>query len=183
MQVVQEFQEFAVFFVDADDFGAIVGLQVGEEDGALFAELREAAAKRYSVRTGLFIGETLEEKSFDLWRDSVLEAFRLIVSFGPGEADDVGKQHFGELMAEGHTFGDGAAFARQVDATIASYGDEIVTAHAFEGGSYRGRSDAEFLRKPRADGRLAFLDKFPDGFEIVFLGDAGFFTHEIRQIL
>ncbi len=183
VQVVQEFQEFAVFFVDANDFRAIVGLQVGKEDRTLFAELREAAAERYSMRTGFLIGKTLEEKSFHLWRDSVLETFGFVVSFGPRKADHVGEQHFGELMAESHTFGDGAAFASQIDAAVASYGDEIVAAHPFESSSDGGRSDVEFFRKTRADGRLAFFDQFPDGFEIVFLGDAGFCTHGIRQIL
>jgi hypothetical protein len=183
MQVVQEVQEFAVFFVDANDFGAIVGLQVGKEDGALFSELREAAPQRYSVGAGFFIGETLEQKSFDLRRDSVLETFGFVVGFRPGKADDLGEQHFGELMAESHTFGNGAAFASQIDASVASYGDKIVAAHPFECGSDSGGSDAEFFRKTRADGRLALFDEFPDGFEIVFLGDAGLCTHEIRQIL
>jgi hypothetical protein len=44
MQVVEEFQEFTILFVDADDFGPVVSLQIGEQHGALFAELRDAAS-------------------------------------------------------------------------------------------------------------------------------------------
>ena len=73
--------------------------------------------------TGFFVGETFEEERFDFWRDGVFEAFGLIMGFGPRNADDLSEQHLGELMAEGHVFGYGAAFAGEVDVTIAGYGD------------------------------------------------------------
>ncbi len=53
----------------------------------------------------------------------MFQAFGLIMGLGPGNADDVSEQHLGELMAEGHVFGYGAAFAGEVDVTIAGYGD------------------------------------------------------------
>ena len=177
MESVEEFEELAVLFVDADDFGSFVGLQIREQHGALFAKLREPAAQRHSMRAGFFIGETFQKKSFDFGRDGVLQAFGFVVGFGPGEADDVGKQHFGELMAEGHALGNGAAFAGEINVAVASDGYEIVAAHAFERGSDGGRSDVQLFSQARADGRLAFFDKFPDGFEVVFLGDAGFCSH------
>src|SRR6266404_4065723 len=84
-------------------------------------------------------------------------------------------------MAQGHAFGYGAAFASQADLAIAGNRDQIVAAHAFERGSNGGRSYAQFFSQARADGRLAFFEQFPDGFEVVFLGDAGFCAHETRE--
>jgi hypothetical protein len=103
------------------------------------------------------------------------------MSFGPRQADDIGEQHFGELMAESHVFGDGAAFASEADLTVAGNGDKVVAAHAFERGGNCGRSYAQFFSEARADGRLAFLEEFPDSFEVVFLRDAGFCSHAIDE--
>ena len=48
--------------------------------------------------------------------------------------------------------------------------------HALQRGGYGRRRHAQVFGKPRADRDLLFLDDFPDGFEVVFLRDAGFFA-------
>jgi hypothetical protein len=177
MEAIEEFEKFSVFFVDTNDFGTFVGLQIREQDSTLFAKLREASAKGDAVRARPFVCEALEEKSFYFRRDGMFEAFGFVVGFGPGEADDVGEKHFGKLVAEGHVFCDGAAFAREIDVAVAGNGDEVIAAHAFERSGDGGRSYTELFSKARADGRLTFFEKLPDGFEVVFLGDAGFCAH------
>ena len=126
------------------------------------------------MRTGFFVGKTFQQKSFDLRRDGVFEALCFIVRFGPRQADNVGEQHFGELVTECHAFGNGAAFAREIDMAVASDRDEIIAAHTLERGSDGGRSYAKFFGQSRADGRLALFEELPDSFEVIFLGDAGF---------
>ena len=84
MQTFEKLQELGVLFIDADDFGAIVGVQIGENNSALFAKLRETAAQRHSVGTGFFVGETLEEESFDFRRNGMLKSLCFIVGLGPG---------------------------------------------------------------------------------------------------
>jgi hypothetical protein len=46
-------------------------LQIGEQDCALFAKLREATAQRNSVRAGFFVRETFQEKRLYFGRDGV----------------------------------------------------------------------------------------------------------------
>jgi hypothetical protein len=169
MEAVEEFEKFSIFLVNANDFGAFVGLQVGEKYSALLAELRETAAQWNAVRARFFVGESFEEKSFNFWRDGVFEALGFIMRFGPREAYDVGEQHFGELMAKGHAFRDTAAFAGEIDVAVARNRDEIVAAHAFDGGGDGRRCDVEFLGKARANGWQALFEELPDGFEVVFL--------------
>ena len=106
----------------------------------------------------------------------MFEALGFVVSLGPGEADDFSEEHFGELMAKSHVFGDGAALAREVDATAAIDASEIVASHALEGSGDGGGTDIEFFCKTGADGRLLLLEHFPDGFEVVFLRYAGLFA-------
>jgi hypothetical protein len=179
VQAIEKFEELAVFFVHANDFGGFTGVEIGEQDGSLFAELGEAAAEGNAVGAGFFARETFEEEGFDFGRDGVLETLGFVVSLGPGEADDVGEEHFRELVPEGEASGDATAFASEVNTAIAGYADQIVAAHAFDGGGYGGRGDAKLLGQAGADGLVPFLDKFPDGFEVVFLGDAGFVALQV----
>ena len=136
--------------------------------------LRETAAQRHSVRTGFFVGETLEEESFDFRRDGMFKTLCFIVGLGPGQTDDVREQHFGELVTECHAFGNGAAFAREIDMAVASDRDEIIAAHTLERGSDGWRSYAKLFGQSRADWWLALFEELPDSFEVIFLGDAGF---------
>ena len=177
MKAIEEFEKFSIFFVNTNNLGAFVGLQVGKKDGTSFAELGKASAQRDSVRAGFFVGEPFQKECFDFRRDGMFEAFSFVVGFGPRKTNHVGEQHFGELMAQRHAFGDRATFAREIDVAIARDRDQIIAAHAFDRGSDRRWSDTEFLGQARADWRLAFFDEFPYRLEVVFLGNAGFCSH------
>ena len=63
----------------------------------------------------------------------MFETFGFIVSFGPGEADDFGEEHFGELMAQREALGYFAAFAGEIDAAGAIDFDVAIASHALEG--------------------------------------------------
>src|SRR5579862_17412 len=84
VQAIEKFEELAVFFVHADDFGGFAGVEIGEQDGALFAELGEPTAEGNAVRAGLLACETFQEKRFNFGRDGVFETFGFVVSPGPG---------------------------------------------------------------------------------------------------
>lgn len=59
-QIIEELEKFFVFFVDADDFGFVAGLQIGKRNGALFAELGDATADGDAMRTAFFFTEAFE---------------------------------------------------------------------------------------------------------------------------
>ncbi len=130
MEAVEEFEEAFVLFVDAEDFGAFAGAEFGEENGTVFAQFGDAAAKGHTVGTGFVCGETLHEESFDLGRDGVLHAFGFGVGFGPGEADDFGEEHFGELMAKHEVPGNFASLGSEEDASTALDLDVAIAGHA-----------------------------------------------------
>ena len=50
VEILKEIEEAFVFFVDAENFRRIAGLQFGEKHAALFAKLRYAATDRDAVR-------------------------------------------------------------------------------------------------------------------------------------
>jgi len=95
MQAVKEFQELTVFFVDADNFRGIFRAQFREQHDALFAKLSNATANRNAVGATASVAEAFQKKGLDFGRDGMLEAFGFVVGFGPGEADNVGEEHFG----------------------------------------------------------------------------------------
>ena len=55
VEILEEIEEAFVFFIDAENFGGIAGLEFGEKNAALFAKLRHAAADR-EHRAGKFCG-------------------------------------------------------------------------------------------------------------------------------
>ena len=67
--------------------------------------------------------------------------FGFVVGFGPGEADNVGEEHFGELMTEDHAFGELTAFAGKIDAAGTIDANEVVAREAFERSGDSGRRD------------------------------------------
>ena len=111
----------------------------------MLANFRDAAAERNAVRASFLRGETLDEKSFDGGRDGVFEAFGFRVRLRPGNADDVGEQHFCELMAEHEMFGGFAAFGGEMNLATALHGDMSIASHALECGGDGGRSDVELF--------------------------------------
>src|SRR4029077_8052328 len=52
----------------------------------------------------------------------------------------------------------------------------IIACHAFQSGGHRGRSDSKLLGNAGANGNFFFFEHFPDGLQVVFLGNAGGFT-------
>ena len=75
---------------------------------------------------------------------------------------------------------DFAALGGKLDVAGAANAEVAAARHTFQGGGDGGRRNAEIFGKPRADGRLLFLDELPDSFEVIFLGDAGFFAAQVR---
>ena len=88
VETFKKIQEAFVFFVDPEDRGGLAGIEFGEED----------AAEWDAVRAGFVGGEAFQEQDFDFRGDSVLEAFGFGVGFSPGETDDFGEKHLGELV-------------------------------------------------------------------------------------
>ena len=174
VEVLDELEEAFVLFVDAEDFGGVAGAKFGEKDAALLAKLGDTTVQGNAMRAGLVIGKALKEKSFDFGRDGVLHALGFGVGFGPGETDDFGEKHFGELMAEHEMLGNFAAFGGEMDLAAAMDFDVAVAGHAFEGCSDGGRSDCELFGEAGADGNLVVLDHFPNGLEVIFLRNTGF---------
>ena len=173
MQAVKEFQKLAVFFVDADDFRGIFRAQFREQHDALFAKLRDSATNRNAMGATASVTEAFQKKGLDFGRDGMLEAFGFVVSFGPREADNVGEEHLGELMAKSHTLGELAALAGEVDAAGTIDANEVVAREAFERSGDSGRCDGELFRETRTDGGLPFFEHFPNCFQIIFARYAG----------
>jgi hypothetical protein len=176
METLKKIQEAFVLFVDTEDRAGITGVEFGEEDAALFTKLGEAAAERDAMRAGFVGCEAFQEQDFDFRGDRVLEALGFGVGFSPGETDDFGEKHLGELVTQHEVLGDFAAFFREKNCSAALNFDMAVAGHALDGSGDGRRSDGEFLGQAGADGSLIFLRHFPDGFEVVFLRDAGFFA-------
>ena len=86
-------------------------------------------------------------------------------------------------MAQDEMPGDLLAFRGELDLAVAADAEIAAASHAFECGGDGGRRDAQVLCEPGADGRLLFLDEFPDSFKIIFLGDAGFFAAQVASCL
>lgn len=173
---VKEFQELGVFFVDGQNFYCAGDGDFAEGHGAAAAEAFKTAGHGHAVRAGARGAEAAREQAFDFGGDAVLEALSFDVGAGPIEADYVGEKFFGELMAESEAPGFGSAARSEHDAAAAFDAQQAVARQAFERGGDGGRRDAQFIGEARADGRAAFLDHFPDGLQIVFAGDAGFFA-------
>ena len=166
-KTIQKFEKLAVLFIDADDFGLVPRAKLGKRDNTLFAKLRDATANGHAMRATTPVAEALEKKLFDFGRNCVLEALGFVVRFGPGKTDNVRQKHFSQLMTQRHVLGQLAAFAGKVDTTQAIDADEVVASQALQSCRDRRRRYAKFLSETSADGRLAFLQHFPNGFEVV----------------
>ena len=173
MEVFEKFQETLFLFVDANNFGGIVELQLGEKNRAFFAKLSKSPTQGNSMRTGFVSREALGKESFDFRRNGVLHAFGFGMRFGPGQADDFGEEHFGELVAKREMLSNSAALGGEENASTALNFDMAIASHALDGSSDGRRSDVEFLGEASADGHRIFFQHFPDGFEVVFARNAG----------
>src|SRR5207302_9837582 len=71
MQAVEEFQELAVLFVNANDFRGIFRAQFRKQHDALFAKLSNAAANRNAVGATASVTEAFQKKGLDFGRDGV----------------------------------------------------------------------------------------------------------------
>ena len=112
----------------------------------------------------------------------MLHALRFRVSFSPGEADDFSKKHFGKLVTQHEMLCEFAALGGELDSAPALNFDVAVASHAFDCGGDRGWSDVQFFGETRADGSLLLLEHFPNGFEVIFLRDAGFIAAQKRLL-
>ncbi len=176
MEPFEELQKAFVLFVDAEDFRGIVGAQLRKENAALPAELRDTAIYRHPMRASLVTGEALDQQRFDFGRDGVFHALGFGMRFGPGQANHFGEENLGELVTNHQPMSETASFGGEDDATTAAHFDVSVASHALESGGHRRRSDVEFFREPGADGFLTLLEHLPNGFEVIFLRNAGFFA-------
>src|SRR3981189_3394061 len=94
-QPFYKFQELSVLFIHANYFRFVFCAQVGEQNRALLAKLRNASADRNTVRATALATEPLEQQRFHFRRDRVLESLGFVMSFRPRKTDDVREQHFG----------------------------------------------------------------------------------------
>src|SRR6266404_1031909 len=79
-------------------------------------------------------------------------------------------------MPQRQTFRELPALSREVDAAFALHADMPVACHALQRGSHCRRSYIQLFRQTRADGRLPLLEHLVDGFEVIFLRNAGFIS-------
>src|SRR5712691_3209055 len=109
----------------------------------------------------------------------MLEPLGFIMRLGPVKADDFREKFFGKLVAHGEMVRHAAALSREGDAAAALDTKQAVARHALQRRRYGRRCDAQLLRQARADRLMLFLDHLPDGLQVVFARDAGFFArHE-----
>src|SRR5215475_9373650 len=66
-----------------------------------------------------------------------------------------------------------APFARQIDSTITLDTNVPIASHALQGRGHRWRRHPELFGQARTDRGVVLLKHLPDGFEIVFLRNAG----------
>src|SRR6266852_4132398 len=76
-------------------------------------------------------------------------------------------------MAQREALGKLASLARKVDAAEAVHAHMPIAGHALQGCGDRGRGHVEFFSEACADGRLVLFEHLPDGFEVIFLRNAG----------
>ncbi len=81
---------------------------------------------RVAVRARLGVPEHLVEAGLDPRRDGALEAHRLVVRFGPAEADDRGQQPLEQRVPAEDAVGGGPAGGRQVEVATLGVGDQPV---------------------------------------------------------
>ena len=128
------------------------------------------------MRAAAFAPESFQKQVGNLGRNAVLEALGFFVRARPFEADHVGEQLFGEAVAQDQMLRDAFALGRKLDLAAAANAQVAAAGHALERSGDGRRSHAKIFGQARADRHLLFLDDFPDGLQIVFLRDAGFFT-------
>src|SRR6267143_3817244 len=76
-------------------------------------------------------------------------------------------------MAQGKTLGKLPPLARKIDAAEAVHAHMTIAGHALQGCRDCGRGYVEFFGEACADGRLVLFEHLPDGFEVIFLLNAG----------
>jgi hypothetical protein len=180
---VEKFQESRVAFVDAQNFAGPSYLDLGEPEGAvLAAKMGHPAKERDTMRAAAIAAEAIEQESNDLGGDAVLEAFSFLMRAGPFETDHFGEKFFGEAMPEDQMLRGSLPLRGEFDAAVAAHAEITAASHALQRGRDGGRRDTEVLGQARADGDLLLLDKLPDGFEVVFLRNAGFFAAHVRSL-
>ena len=112
----------------------------------------------------------------------MLHPFGFGVGPGPGQADDFGEKHFGELVTQHEVLRKFAALRGELDGAATLDFDMAVAGHAFDGGSHGGGGDVKFFGEPGADRGLLFFEHFPNRFEVIFLRNAGFIAAQRRSL-
>src|SRR5260370_22298137 len=60
-QPFEKFQKLRVLLVNAKNLARLLGAQIGEQDGTLFAKLRDPSAHGYAVRAAFLVSKPLEQ--------------------------------------------------------------------------------------------------------------------------
>jgi len=104
----------------------------------------------------------------------VLQSLSFRMGFGPRNANDFGKKHFGKLMAKHEFLGDLVALGGEKDMPAPLNLNVAVARHALDRSGDSGRSDVKLFGETSTDRDLVFLTHLPDGLEVIFLRNAGF---------
>jgi hypothetical protein len=176
VEVLQKIKEAFIFLINTKNDAGISRLEFGKKNTTLLPKFSHAAAQRNTVRASFVSGKAFQQERFDLRRNRMFQALRFRVGFGPRQADHLREKHFCQLMAKHQVLSYLAALCSQQNLAAALDFDMSITRHALDRSGDRGRSNVKFFGKARADGKLVLLAHFPNGFEVIFLRDAGLFA-------
>lgn len=168
----EKFEEMTVALVDAADGVGLAGFGVGEQD-----ESAAAAAgwtlqfAQIAVWTRLSASQFGHEPGFEVRRDGVFEAFRLVVHLVPGHIKDFAEHAFDQVVALGELAGDLFSGCRQANTAVIVDADESIFFQAADGHGDGRRGDVEPMGERGGDDGFSLAFGLEDRLEIIFFGD------------
>src|SRR5271168_5205586 len=97
----QEFKQMPVAFVDAADHVILSRLRLGEQEQTAMPPAAGALhLAEVAVRAGAAASELGQQLGFEVWRDSMLQALRLIVHLVPLHAENLGQHALDEMVTK-----------------------------------------------------------------------------------
>jgi hypothetical protein len=128
------------------------------------------------VWTAAISSEALQEQGCHFGGNSVLKPLGFFVRTRPFQADHIREKLFRQTMPEDQVLRDFPALGTQLNVAITTNPEVTAPSHALERRRDSRGSYAQILGEAGADRDLVFLNELPDRFQVIFLGNAGFFS-------